>query len=219
MTRLLRFVAGLTPAALSVLVAGLLSVAAAHATLVIGTLMLEPDPATTAATADTADAVNVTIDLEDPGLVEVEDAVIFLELRPIPDGALSATENEQPRGEAQFVTDRIPEIAAGRYQVRIPTPAPGRYLLSVRDRTYRQEEAVANLTVTFGSEPIGELVFVLPPTEIGPASLGSWLLWLIVVPVVAGVVVTILVLRGGRGDDDEADGEADGTPHDEAAPA
>ena len=210
MTPLRRLVTRLMPAALSVAVAGGLSFAAAHATLVIGTLTLAPDPAAAAETLD------IAIDLEDPGLVEVEDAVIFLELRPAAAGAASAPENEQPRGEALFVSDRIPETAAGHYQIQIPTPAAGSYLLSVRDRTYRQEEAVANLNLTIGNEPVGELVFVLPPTDIGPASLASWLLWLIGVPLVAGVVVTILVLRGGGNDDDEASDEAEDEASDEA---
>lgn len=186
---------------LAVAVAWLFSSAAAHATLVIGTLTFEPDP------PGASDSLSVTIDLEDPGLVEVEDAVIFLELRPLTGSALD--ENEQPSGEALLITDRVPEIAPGTYRISIPTPDPARYTLSVRDRTYRQEEAVANLSVDIGEEPLGEIVFVLPPTDIGPASLGSWLLWLIAVPLLAGVIVTVLVLRGGKDEDDESEEDND----------
>lgn len=161
----------------------------AHATLVIGTLTVVPDPPTEAAT------LSAIIDLEDPGLVEVEDAVIFLELRPASD---DVAENEQPQGEPEFSSDRLAEISPGRYQTEFPAPEPGAYTLSIRDRTYRQEEAVANVTLDFGEQPLGEVVFVLPPTATGPASLGTWLIWLIVVPLLAGVVVTVLVLRGGK---------------------
>lgn len=175
----------------------LTAVAAAHATLVIGTLTLEPDPTAGAA------AIAVSIDLEDPGLVEVEDAVIFLELRAAPASGVATRENEQPQGEALYVSDRLAEISPGHYIAQLPgllagAPLAGDYTISVRDRTYRQEEAVANLVVSLGDEEVGEVVFVLPPTDIGPASLGTWLLWLIVVPLLAGVIVTILVLRGGK---------------------
>ena len=148
---------------------------------------------------------------EDPGLVEVEDAVIFLELR----GDEALEENEQPSGEALHITDRLEEIAPGVYRAELPVPAGDDSLtLSVRDRTYRQEEAVANVPLDFGS-PLGEVVFVLPPTAIGPASLGTWLIWLIAVPLLAGVLVTVLVLRGGK--DDEAAEATDGAQGDGAA--
>ena len=170
-----------------------LSVAAAHATLVIGTLSFSPDPAAGAA------AIQARLILEDPGLVEVEDAVIFLELRRLDDADSAPAENAQPDSEAVFISDRLPEVEPGSYHVTLPTPAVGTYVLSVRDRTYRQEEAVANLVVSFTADTaVGELPFVLPPTATGPSSLGTWLVWLIGVPLLAGAVVTILVLRGGK---------------------
>lgn len=197
---------------LAIVTASVLSVAGAHATLVIGTMTFEPDPLTSQGT------VSVSVALEDPGLVEVEDAVIFLELRSA-SGNRVLDENEQPGGEALHVTDRLEETAPGLYQTELPVPSTGPYTLSVRDRTYRQEEAVANLQVDFGSE-LGEVVFVLPPTDTGPASLGTWLIWLIVVPLIAGVVVTVLVLRGGKDEaPEDAESVAGGPPRDEAAGA
>src|SRR5690606_29778004 len=119
-----------------------------------------------------------------------------LELRRAPESTAVA-ENEQPRGDALHVSDRLEEVSPGLYRAALPVPDAGHYTLSLRDRTYRQEEAVANVVVEFGTK-LGEVMFVLPPTATGPASLGTWLLWLIVVPLIAGVVVTVLVLRGGR---------------------
>lgn len=189
---------GATAALVALLIAGAgLEPADAHATLVIGELRFTPDPPVG------SDTLVATIDLEDPGLVEVEDAVVFIELRRADQPDAPASENAQPSGEADHVTDRLEETSPGRYEIELPRLPDGSYTLSVRDRTYRQEEAVANVLVTFGEDRIGEVVFVLPPTAIGPASLGTWLLWLIVVPLVAGVVVTILVLRGGKDGDDE----------------
>lgn len=186
------------------LLASLLSIAGAHATLVIGTLTFDPDP------PPDGEEVTVSIRLEDPSLVEVEDAVIFLELRD--DEGLE--ENEQPTGEALHITDRMEEVAPGVYRAQLLVPAgDDSLMLSVRDRTYRQEEAVANVPLDF-SGPVGEIVFVLPPTAIGPASLGTWLIWLIVVPLLAGVLVTVLVLRGGK--DDEQEDDPDGATDDGA---
>lgn len=189
------------------ILAGLLlavsSFAAAHATLVIGTLTISPDPP-----GDGSD-LSATIRLEDPGLVEVEDAVVFLEFRELADAADAPSVNSQPDSEALVITDRLPETSPGTYRIDLPELEQGTYLVSVRDRTYRQEEAVANLVLTFSDDPLGEQRFVLPPTATGPASLGTWLVWLIGVPLAAGVLVTILVLRGGgRGDEDQATEQA-----------
>lgn len=176
--------------------------AAAHATLVIGTLSFSPDPA-----AGATELV-ATLVLEDPGLVEVEDAVVFLEFRRLDESQPAREVNNQPDTEPVFVTERLPEPTAGTYVISVPTPDPGTYVITVRDRTYRQEEAVANLVVTFADDSATlEHTFVLPPTATGPTSLGRWLVWLIGVPLLAGVLVTVLVLRGGRKeDDDTADG-------------
>jgi len=69
----------------------------------------------------------------------------------------------------------------------------------MRDQTFRQEEARANLSfVVLGSDT--ELVneasipFVFPPTATGSQGLRTWLIWLIALPVVAGIVVTAFVL-------------------------
>jgi len=130
-------------------------------------------------------------------LTQVEDAVVFLEFRALADAADAPSVNSQPDSEPLFITERLPEISPGVYQIELPVLAEGTYLVSVRDRTYRQEEAVANLVLTFSSEALGGQPFVLPPTATGPASLGTWLLWLLGIPLAAGVLVTVLVLRGG----------------------
>jgi len=173
--------------------------AAAHATLVIGTLSFSPDPA-----AGATELV-ATLVLEDPGLIEVEDAVVSLEVRPLDESGTVPEANGHPDTEPVFVSDRLPEPTPGTYAIALPTPEPGTYVLTVKDRTYRQEEAVANLVVTFTADAtIGEHPFVLPPTATGTVTLGTWLIWLLGVPLLAGALVTILVLRGGQRDVEEA---------------
>lgn len=183
--------------------AALSSTANAHATIVIGSLSFEPDP------PGDAGSLLATIALEDPGLVEVEDAVIFLELRPVAAAGAGGAEDEQPADEAVYLSDRLEEVSPGRYQTPLPVLEKRAFTLSVRDRTYRQEEAVANVPVTLGDDPIGEITFVLPPTATGAASLGTWLIWLIVAPLVAGVLVTVMVLRGGSDRDADQDAHQD----------
>ncbi|HEX7022458.1 MAG TPA: hypothetical protein VF171_06335, partial [Trueperaceae bacterium] len=71
--------------------------------------------------------------------------------------------------------------------------------LLLRDQTFRQEEATATLVLNVGAPTDPEsLSFLFPPTATSPKSLGTWLLWLIGVPVAAGILVTVLVLRGGK---------------------
>ena len=86
----------------------------------------------------------------------------------------------------------------GHYESQVQLPDVGRYELIMRDTTYPQEDAIAELEVILdGIEPHDELLFVFPPTDIGAASLGTWLIWLIGIPVVGGIIVTVIVLRGG----------------------
>ncbi|HLV11694.1 MAG TPA: hypothetical protein VKY42_04525 [Trueperaceae bacterium] len=180
----------------ALLLAVALGSAAAHPMLVIGEVAFEPDPP-----APGAEAL-VTLTLQETSLAEVEDAVVFLELRPGPPPAGDST----PVGPPLIATDRLEEVSPGVYQASLTLPADGAYTLSVRDRTYRQEEAVANVFVELGAGEVGAVPFVLPPTAVGPASLGSWLIWLVGVPLLAGVLVTVLVLRTGRRAEDEEAG-------------
>lgn len=177
--------------------------ALAHPMLVIGEVRLVPDPPGPGAQA------TVIVNLQDTSLTEVEDAVVFLELRP---GA-PASEGDQPRGEPLESTDRLEETSPGIYETEMEVPPPGEYTLSIRDRTYRQEEAVANVALVIDGDPVDFVPFVLPPTATGPASLGSWLIWLVGVPLLAGVVVTVLVLRSGGGGDAEDRTDQGADPH------
>ena len=43
------------------------------------------------------------------------------------------------------------------------------------------------------------LSFVFPPTATGPQGLRTWLLWLVGLPLLAGLAVTVLVLTRGPG--------------------
>lgn len=164
----------------------------AHATIVLGTFTTTPDPPQVGVPAV------INIHLEDPTLTPVEDALVFVDL-PRPD-------SDEP------LELRLDELSdpPGSYQASWTPSAEGEQAVSVRDRTFRQEEAVADVTIQVGRglEPNGEVPFLLPPTPTAPRSMLTWLGWLIGVPLLVGVVVTVLVLRSGG----KEDGEEEGSP-------
>ena len=192
MTRVLR----------ALVVALLVGSAAAHATLVFGELVFAPDPILPES------AFRVTVTLEDPTLTPVEDAIVSLEFRPMEAGAAPLPADAEPPPLRDV---RLIETAPARYTADLELPAPGSYQVRVRDRTFQWEEATASVVVVVDDRPLGVLPFVLPPTQVGPRGLATWLLWLIGVPLVAGGVVTVLVLTSNRGDGGRgAPGEAGG---------
>ncbi|MDF1522887.1 MAG: hypothetical protein P1P87_08715 [Trueperaceae bacterium] len=188
-------------AALLVAATALLGAAAAHATLVFGELTLTPDPATAGA------PLSVTVTLEDPSLTPLEDAIVTLEFRTLDAGAAPLpTDGTYPPA---LRTVRLVEEESAVYTADLDLPTAGSYQVRVRDNTYQYEEANASVVLALDGRPLGVLPFVLPPTQVGPRSLTTWLVWLIGLPLVAGAVVTVLVLtsnrsKGGSGADEAA---------------
>jgi hypothetical protein len=150
----------------------------AHATLVLGTLASDP------ATPRPDEPFMLSLELVDPTQVPVEDAWVLSEFRP--QGAPEGTEPIEVRFEESQT--------AGLYQAQVTLPERGNYALLLRDQTYRQEEAQATLTFPVGRTSAEPLRFVFPPTATGPQGLTTWLLWLIGLPLLAALIVTVLVL-------------------------
>ena len=164
------------------LVGGLVSVALAHATLVLGTVSSTP------ATPQPGEDFKLNLSLEDPVGVATEDAVVYAEFRP-PGASL----------ESEPVLDvRLEELSAGAYSATLSLPSAGEWNLFLRDQTFRQEEATASLSFSVGAAEETSQSFVFPPTATGPANIWTWLGWLIGLPVIAAVVVTVLVLTGDK---------------------
>jgi hypothetical protein len=165
--------------------------ALAHATLVFGTVTTEPSP------PPAGEPFTLRLEMRDPVDAPVEDAIVFVEARP-----------EGGADDARVASDRFAEVDPGVYRTDIELPEPGPWTLLFRDQTFRQEEAQATVTLRVGADVAAEPVsFIFPPTATGPTSLTTWLVWLIGLPLVAGAVVTVIVLRGGRSDPTSADGE------------
>ncbi|CAA9572079.1 MAG: hypothetical protein AVDCRST_MAG86-1859 [uncultured Truepera sp.] len=160
---------------------GGLSTASAHATLVLG--HFEVTPARPAADVP----ITLELRLEDPTQVPVQDAVVLAELRP-------AAQPEAKPLRAEFTETET----AGVYRAAATLPRAGAYRVRLRDQTYRQEEADATLGAPLRvGAPNKPQTFVFPPTATGSAGWRAWLLWLIGLPVVAALLVTVLVLTRG----------------------
>jgi len=193
-------VSALARTMLTLLVALAFGVGHAHAFLVLGELRLEPDP------PRPGEALSVTVTMADPSLAPVEDAVVFLELRRQrlvgDDVAVSATETpDLPPPDSRV---DLTETEPGVYRGQLTAPAAGVHHVLVRDQTFQWEEANASVMIELDGRALGTLPFILPPTAIGPRSLWVWLLWLIGVPLLAGLVVTALVL-GSRSPANESE--------------
>lgn len=182
----------MTRSLLALAVAVALGHAAAHATLVFGELAFAPDPIV----PGTAFVVSMT--LEDPTLTPVEDAIVSLEFRPLDASDAPLPDDAELPPPLRDV--RLIETAPAVYTADVDLPSPGSYRVRVRDQTFQWEEATASVVLVVDERPLGVLPFVLPPTQVGPRGLTTWLLWLIGVPLVAGAVVTVLVLTSNRGD-------------------
>jgi hypothetical protein len=166
--------------------------ALAHATLVFGEATVTPDPPVAGAPFELA------LTLEDPSLTPVEDAIVLVEVRPFGQGA--AVDRTAANGEPTppLAAEQLTEGDDVVYRTRLVLPAEGSYQVLVRDQTFAWEEATATVVLDLSGEAVGRLPFILPPTQVGPRSLWTWLLWLIGLPLIAGAVVTVLVLTSAK---------------------
>ncbi|MEX2501018.1 MAG: hypothetical protein WD336_01470 [Trueperaceae bacterium] len=182
------------------LAATVATTAGAHPTITFGELNTDPSPPVA------GQPVEVRFTLYDPVDAPVEQAIVHLEAtyRP-PDAA--PTERSTPEADAdetseslppggRIVTDPFDEVAPATYRTTVTFPYDGDWTLWLRDRTYRQEETDARITLRVGPNGTdAPISFLFPPTAVGPQSLTTWLIWLIGLPLLAGAVVTVLVLR------------------------
>ena len=194
-----------TPLALIVVLALTLpGTALAHATLVFGTVTTQPSP------PPAGEPFTIRLEMSDPTDTPVEDAIVFVEAAPQEEGVAEAAGEDGAAGLSEPVvsSDRFEEVEPGLYQMDVVLPEDGAWTLVFRDQSFRQEEARASVTMHVGAGAEGgPLAFIFPPTATGPQSLMTWLVWLIGLPIVAGAVVTVMVLRGRgeEGDDESAE--------------
>src|SRR5690625_4065881 len=159
---------------------------AAHASLGFGSMYTAPHSAA-------PEGFTLVLQMMDPLRTPIEVAVVAAEFRYFPE---DATEEEAGEWHVFPFAETGP---GGNYETAVTLPVSGRYQLFMRDTTYPQEDATAELfTVIDGVEEHGELLFIFPPTDIGAASVSTWLIWIVVIPVGAGIIVTVWALAPGR---------------------
>ncbi len=156
----------------------LVGFAFSHAFIVLGTLE------TTPATPVPNEAFHLRITMVDVTQTPVLQAVVFSEFT-LP-------------GRSTIIDLLEPQEEEGVYEATIVLPAAGEYQLLLRDKTYRQEDAIAELSLFVGvNENPASIAFIFPPTRTTDNIL-MWLIWLIGVPVLAGIFVTIMVLNSKK---------------------
>lgn len=171
-----RPVAGLRLAAAATAVLLLLGPVTAHSFLVLGELRSSPNP------PRPGEPAALTVALEDQRGAPVEDAVLRAEITP-PGG-----------GEA--VTLRFEEAETGLYEASFAPSGAGTHSVLLRDLTFRDEVVEQTVELPVGGEAFAPIPFLFPPSHDDPGP-RVWLLWLVGVPLLAGAVVTLLVLRSG----------------------
>jgi hypothetical protein len=175
------------------------SLALAHATIVFGTVTTEPAP------AKVGEPMLLRLEMRDPSDAPVEDAVVLAEARPM----ISDAEAIEPAvADSEVRSASLREVAPGRYETTLVLDGAREWTVELRDQTFPQEEARATVSLRLGPDGDEEpLSFLFPPAATAPARLSTWLVWLIALPLVAGLVVTVMVMRGG-GDAEPDEGRA-----------
>jgi hypothetical protein len=153
-----------------------MTLVSAHAFIVTGSLVTIPNP------AKANQPFTLQLDMHDPNLVPVEDAVVLADF--------------SREGQTQVLSFNFTQIEPGLYNADVTLPDEGVYTLLLRDQTYAAEEAKATLQFTLGSPDA--ISFIFPPTRTSTNNLQAWLIWVVGLPVLAGIIVTVLVLRNTR---------------------
>jgi hypothetical protein len=153
--------------------------ASAHAFFVTGNITTTPTP------APVGEEFVLQVEMTDPTGTPVEDAKVAAEF---------TKDAEMSRFE--FFDSGVP----GLYSAKVTLPEEGSYSLLLRDTTFKQEEARATLEFTLGPGQPNNIAFIFPPTRTGSSNLSVWLIWVIGIPVVAAIIVTVLVLMNTKED-------------------
>jgi hypothetical protein len=161
----------------------LLGFALAHPTVVFGELSSEPR------TPQPGEPFMLTMTLHDPSQFPISDAYVFAEFYA-PGAAIE--------GEGRRAVFEETETD-GLYRTEASLPEEGVWTLKLRDQTYRFEETNARLEFAVApDENPAMFEFIFPPTQTPVETLLTWLMWLVGLPLLVGLIVTVVVLTGGK---------------------
>lgn len=94
-----------------------------------------------------------------------------------------------------------PGAVAGTYRGRMGARPEGVYRLTLVEVVEGRTEASGSGLIEVGGDGPLQEELLLPPS--GRSALGSWLVWLVGLPLLAGLLVTLLVFTGRRGNEEE----------------
>lgn len=162
-----------------------LGIAAAHQSLLFAHVTTEP------AIPVAGETFELRVLLTDSSHREVDDVDLVALLDEEPDAAADEPIDDQ---DLALAAPLRAEPGSGEYRGPIGPRPQGVYRLTLVEVVDGDSEASAagNLSVGGGSEV--DLQLLLPPS--GQGGLGTWLVWLVGLPLLAGLLVTILVLTG-----------------------
>lgn len=113
-----------------------------------------------------------------------------------------ATGDEKPGpDEISSGVSLRPGAEAGTYRGRMGAKPEGVYRLTLVEVVEGRAEASGSGSIEIGGADPLEEELLLPPS--GGSALGSWLVWLVGLPLLAGLLVTLLVFTGRRSDEEE----------------
>ncbi len=161
----------------------------AHAFFVTGVITTTPTP------APIGEEFILQIGMTDPSGAPVEDAIVAAEFSK--DGVVSRFE---------FSPSGVP----GLYSAKVTLPDEGLYALKLLDTTFGKEAGnatEATVEFTLGEAQPQSINFIFPPTRTSSSNLSTWLIWVIGIPVLAGIVVTVLVLLNTKDKTTEQENE------------
>ncbi len=168
----------------------LFSAVFSHASIVLVTLTVTPKA------PEAGQNFQIELHLEDPLQTPIEDAIILVE------ASLQGISDSVP------IISNLTENSAGVYQTTIKLPQEGTWELFFRDQTFKQEEATARVSINLGAENPEKIEFIFPPTQVTSNNLWVWLVWVIGLPIVAALIVTVLVLSSGKVESTKSKGRA-----------
>jgi YtkA-like len=164
----------------------------AHSFFVTGVITTTPTP------APVGQAFILQIGMTDPSGAPVEDAIVSATFTK---DAFTSTYKFSPSG--------VP----GLYSINVTLPEEGVYKLLLKDTTFGTEQGratEANVEFTLEPNQPQSTAFIFPPTRTSTNNLSTWLIWVIGIPVLAGIIVTVLVLLNTK--DKTADTETKDNP-------
>lgn len=168
----------------------LLCFASAHQSLLFAHVTTRP------AMPVAGEAFELRVHLTDSSHREVSDVNLVAQVDDDAETAVDeqAEDGTLPDRALALAEPLIAEPGSGEYRGRIAARPQGVYRLTLVEVVDGESESSAAGNLGVGGSSAVDLQLLLPPS--GEGGLGTWLVWLVGLPLLAGLLVTVLVLTG-----------------------